>query len=134
MSIYVQTRDGCFPLLGWSTWKHIACGKLQLPEDLAWLYFETFDLLIGHSPEERLELAECFSQCSSTSDLDQQRNKVRKWQWFHLHLININQKYYIVPCLVRNFTLICVIVWFCSSHFSCRWTHYSSSCSFIFNN
>lgn len=82
MSSYVQTRAGFFPKLSWSLWKHIACGKLQLPEDVAWLYFETFDLLIGHPPEERLELAECFSQCSSASELDQQRNKVGNWLTF----------------------------------------------------
>ncbi|XP_059198707.1 TBCC domain-containing protein 1 [Centropristis striata] len=76
MAIYVRTRDGCFPILAWPMWRHIACGKLQLPEDLAWLYFETFDLLIGHPPEERLEWAECLSQCSSKSELDQQRNKL----------------------------------------------------------
>ncbi|GLD56592.1 TBCC domain-containing protein 1 [Lates japonicus] len=76
MATYVRTRDGCFPALGWSMWRHIACGKLQLPEDLAWLYFETFDLLVGHKPEERLEQAECLSQCSSKSELDQQRNKL----------------------------------------------------------
>ncbi|KAG7232019.1 hypothetical protein INR49_009989 [Caranx melampygus] len=76
MATYVRTRDGCFPILGWPMWRHIACGKLQLPEDLAWLYFETFDLLIGHTPEERLEWAECLSQCSSKRELDQQRNKL----------------------------------------------------------
>ncbi|XP_072253662.1 TBCC domain-containing protein 1 [Leuresthes tenuis] len=76
MAIYVRTRDGCFPALAWPLWRHIACGKLQLPEDLAWLYFETFDLLLGHTPEERLEWAECLSQCSSKSELDQQRNKL----------------------------------------------------------
>ncbi|XP_072301046.1 TBCC domain-containing protein 1 [Eucyclogobius newberryi] len=76
MAIYVRTRDGCFPVLSWPMWRHIACGKLQLPEDLAWLYFETFDLLVGHSPEQRLEWAESFSLCSSKSELDQQRNKL----------------------------------------------------------
>lgn len=76
MALYVRTRDGCFPYLGWPMWRHIACGKLQLPEDLAWLYFETFDLLIVHTPEKRLEWAESLSQCSSKSELDQQRNKV----------------------------------------------------------
>ncbi|XP_074513687.1 TBCC domain-containing protein 1 [Sebastes fasciatus] len=76
MAVYVRTRDGCFPALGWPMWRHIACGKLQLSEDFAWLYFETFDLLIGHTPEERLEWAECLSQCSSKSELDQQRNKL----------------------------------------------------------
>lgn len=69
-------------------WRHIACGKLQLPEDLAWLYFETFDLLNNHSPEERLEWAECLSQCSSKSELDQQRNKVKGvYGWKNVRLI-----------------------------------------------
>lgn len=76
MAIYVRTRDGCFPILGWPMWRHIACGKLQFPEDHAWLYFETFDLLNGHTPEERLEWAECLSQCSTKDELDQQRNKL----------------------------------------------------------
>lgn len=76
MAAYVRTRDGCYPRLGWLMWRHIACGKLQLPEDLAWLYFETFDLLAPHTPEERLEWAEALSQCSSPKELDKQRSKV----------------------------------------------------------
>ncbi|XP_029936465.1 TBCC domain-containing protein 1 [Myripristis murdjan] len=76
MATYVRTRDGCFPVLSWSMWRHIACGKLQLPDDLAWLYFETFDLLVGHAPEKRLEWAESLSQCSSQSELDHQRSKL----------------------------------------------------------
>ncbi|XP_077435841.1 TBCC domain-containing protein 1 [Vanacampus margaritifer] len=75
MATYVRTRDGCFPSLTWAMWRHIACGKLQLAEDLAWLYFETFDLFTGHSPGDRLEWAECLSQCSSKSELDHQRNE-----------------------------------------------------------
>lgn len=78
MSVYVRTRDGCYPALSWPMWRHIACGKLQLQEDLAWLYFETFDLLNGHSPQQRLEWAECLSLCSSKNQLDQQRNKVTR--------------------------------------------------------
>lgn len=76
MASYVRTRDGCFPSLGWSMWRHIACGKLQLPEDLAWLYMETFDLLLSHTPEQRLERAESFSQCSNKSELNAQRTKL----------------------------------------------------------
>uniref|UniRef100_A0A1A8GMD7 TBCC domain-containing protein 1 n=1 Tax=Nothobranchius korthausae TaxID=1143690 RepID=A0A1A8GMD7_9TELE len=74
MAIYVRTRDGCFPVLGWPRWKRIACGKLLLPEDVAWLYFETFDLLVDHHPQQRLEWAERLSQCSSKSELDHARN------------------------------------------------------------
>ncbi|XP_041936609.1 TBCC domain-containing protein 1 [Alosa sapidissima] len=76
MAAYVHTRDGCYPRLGWLMWRHIACGKLQLVEDLAWLYFETFDLLAQHTPEERLEWAEALSQCSSPKELDKQRSKL----------------------------------------------------------
>ncbi|KAM9804462.1 TBCC domain-containing protein 1 [Neosynchiropus ocellatus] len=75
MVVYVRTRDG-FPILCWSKWRHMACGKLQLPEELAWLYFEAFDLLVAHTAEEKLERAESFSQCSSKSELDQQRRKI----------------------------------------------------------
>ncbi|XP_056320755.1 TBCC domain-containing protein 1 [Danio aesculapii] len=76
MSSYVRTRDGCFPRLGWQMWRHIACGKLQLAEDLAWLYFETFDLLMPHSAEQRLEWAEALSQCHTQKELDRQRCKL----------------------------------------------------------
>ncbi|KAJ8396313.1 hypothetical protein AAFF_G00018900 [Aldrovandia affinis] len=76
MAVYVRTREGCYPRLGWPMWRHIACGKLQLPEDLAWLYFETFDLLTPHVPEERLGWAEALSQCGSPKELDRVRSKL----------------------------------------------------------
>lgn len=34
-----------FPRISYAVWKHIACNKLQLSEDLAWLYFETYLLV-----------------------------------------------------------------------------------------
>lgn len=76
MACYVRTRDGCFPRLGWHMWRHIACGKLQLPEETAWLYFETFDLLGPHSAQEKLERAEALSQCLNPRDLEHQRSKL----------------------------------------------------------
>ncbi|XP_072542725.1 TBCC domain-containing protein 1 [Salminus brasiliensis] len=76
MACYVRTREGCFPQLGWHMWRHIACGKLQLAEELAWLYFETFDLLVPRCPEEKLEWAEALSQSQSPRELDRQRSKL----------------------------------------------------------
>ncbi|KAK0147054.1 TBCC domain-containing protein 1 [Merluccius polli] len=76
MALYVRTRDGCFPFLSWPMWRHIACGKLQLQEELAWLYFETFDLLTARTPEEKLGWAESLSQCSNSKELDHQRSKL----------------------------------------------------------
>ncbi|XP_066542269.1 TBCC domain-containing protein 1 [Hoplias malabaricus] len=76
MAVYIRTREGCFPRLGWHMWRHIACGKLQLAEELAWLYFETFDLLSSRSPEEKLEWAEALSQSQSAREIDRQRSKL----------------------------------------------------------
>ncbi|KAI0227618.1 hypothetical protein LSAT2_021908 [Lamellibrachia satsuma] len=59
-----------FPRLGYSVWKNIACNKLQLPMDLAWMYFVTFDMLVVTTPEEKLERDEMFAQCSSQQELE----------------------------------------------------------------
>ncbi|XP_030065610.1 TBCC domain-containing protein 1 isoform X1 [Microcaecilia unicolor] len=72
MSSYVRTRanDGCYPRLSWAMWKHIACGKLQLTENLAWLYFEVFDSLVERTAEERLEWAETMCSCKSMEEYE----------------------------------------------------------------
>ncbi|XP_015991738.2 TBCC domain-containing protein 1 isoform X3 [Rousettus aegyptiacus] len=76
ISTYVRTREGAYPRLYWSTWRHIACGKLQLPKDLAWLYFEIFDSLAAKAPEERLEWSEILSNCTSEDEVEKQRNQL----------------------------------------------------------
>ena len=32
-----------WPMLSWKVWRHMACEKLGMAEQLAWVYFETFD-------------------------------------------------------------------------------------------
>ncbi|XP_005999142.1 TBCC domain-containing protein 1 isoform X2 [Latimeria chalumnae] len=78
MATYVRGRaeEGCFPRLLWPMWKHIACGKLQLAGDLAWIYFETFDSLVERTPEQRLEWAEAVSLCSSEEEIEKLKNKL----------------------------------------------------------
>ncbi|XP_065396411.1 TBCC domain-containing protein 1 isoform X2 [Macaca fascicularis] len=78
ISTYVQIRatEGAYPRLYWSTWRHIACGKLQLAKDLAWLYFEIFDSLSVKTPEERLEWSEVLSNCLSEEEVEKQRNQL----------------------------------------------------------
>ncbi|XP_036880108.2 TBCC domain-containing protein 1 isoform X3 [Manis javanica] len=78
ISTYVRTRatEGAYPRLYWSTWRHIACGKLQLTKDLAWLYFEIFDSLVVKTPEERLEWSEILSNCMSEEEVEKQRNQL----------------------------------------------------------
>ncbi|XP_004834890.1 TBCC domain-containing protein 1 isoform X1 [Heterocephalus glaber] len=78
IATYVRTRaiERAYPRMYWSTWRHIACGKLQLAKDVAWLYFEIFDSLSMRSPEERLEWSEILSNCISENEIEKQRNQV----------------------------------------------------------
>ncbi|XP_040858798.1 TBCC domain-containing protein 1 isoform X1 [Ochotona curzoniae] len=78
ISSYVRTRaaEGAYPRLSWSTWRRIACGKLQLPKELAWLYFEIFDGLVVKTPEERLEWSELLSNCTSEDEIEKQRSQL----------------------------------------------------------
>ncbi|XP_044290322.1 TBCC domain-containing protein 1 isoform X2 [Varanus komodoensis] len=78
MSTYVRMRsgEGYYPCLSWPMWRHIACGKLQLNKDLAWLYFELFDSLVERTSLEQFEWAEVMSNCSTEEELEKQRNKL----------------------------------------------------------
>ncbi|XP_015355446.1 TBCC domain-containing protein 1 isoform X2 [Marmota marmota marmota] len=78
IATYVRIRatEGAYPRLYWSTWRHIACGKLQLAKDLAWLYFEVFDSLSVRTPEKRLEWSEILSNCMSEDEVEKQRNQL----------------------------------------------------------
>ncbi|XP_041457142.1 TBCC domain-containing protein 1-like [Lytechinus variegatus] len=54
IALYAKNKGKTgYPRLAYSTWKHIACNKLGMLEDLAWMYFEGFDMLCDYSPEER---------------------------------------------------------------------------------
>ncbi|EDK97634.1 mCG128258, isoform CRA_c, partial [Mus musculus] len=78
IATYVRTRatEGAYPHLYWPTWRHIACGKLQLAKDLAWLYFEMFDNLSVRTPEERLEWSEILSNCATEEEVEKQRSQL----------------------------------------------------------
>ncbi|XP_053327515.1 TBCC domain-containing protein 1 [Spea bombifrons] len=78
MATYVRTRsgEGCYPRLCWSMWRHIACGKLQLVEETAWLYFEVFHNLSERSAPKSLEWAEVASSCTSVEEYEKARSKL----------------------------------------------------------
>ncbi|XP_053554522.1 TBCC domain-containing protein 1 [Bombina bombina] len=78
MSTYVRTRsvEGCYPRLYWVMWRHIACGKLQLEEDTAWLYFEVFHSLSEKNAQKSLEWAEAASSCTSLEEYEKVKSKL----------------------------------------------------------
>lgn len=76
---YARARadQGCFPRLRWPCWRHIACGKLQLSREIAWLYFELFRGLLGPAPPLRLRWAEAAAACANAEELERERSKAR---------------------------------------------------------
>lgn len=109
ISTYVRTRatEGAYPRLYWSTWRHIACGKLQLAKDLAWLYFEIFDSLAVKTPEERLEWSEILSNCMSEDEIEKQRNKVWIYMYVYVCLIILRNKLSLIFVLAVQYVVLC---------------------------
>ncbi|CAL1529173.1 unnamed protein product [Lymnaea stagnalis] len=63
--IYSKNKGSAgFPRLSYSMWQHIACNKLHLSEDLAWMYFQTC-LFFTENPSsiECIEKNERFALC-----------------------------------------------------------------------
>ncbi|XP_032831239.2 TBCC domain-containing protein 1 [Petromyzon marinus] len=74
VAAYVRIRPLGFPRLTWPMWRHVACGKLQLPEEVAWLYMESCDTLAPEwTAQRRLEWAEEVSECRSRASTEQLR-------------------------------------------------------------
>ncbi|XP_059154104.1 TBCC domain-containing protein 1-like [Physella acuta] len=63
--IYSKNKGSAgFPRLSYSMWQHIACNKLHLSEDLAWMYFHTCQFFTENpSPIECIEKDEMFALC-----------------------------------------------------------------------
>jgi len=57
-------------------WSHIAKSKFHLSEELAWLYFDTFDVISDMSASDRLHLAHMTTKCSTQEELEQLRKRV----------------------------------------------------------
>lgn len=77
--IYAKNKgETCFPKMSYSVWKHIACNKLLLAEDLAWMYFHTCHLFSEDmSPVERVEWDQEFANCTTKQEREQLRSRVK---------------------------------------------------------
>lgn len=77
--IYAKNKgESCFPKITYSVWRHIACNKLLLAEDLAWMYFHNCHLFSEDmSPVERVEWDQEFSNCSTKQERDLMQSRVK---------------------------------------------------------
>ena len=76
---YVKSKKGSnnYPNITYALWRTIALHKLQLPEDLAWMYFSTFDTINDSSTSEnRINLDERLSYCKNDKEIEMIRETV----------------------------------------------------------
>jgi len=59
---------GGYPRISYAIWKHVACNKLQISEDLAWLYFQTCDAITEQNCELKLMVAEQYLGCKTDEE------------------------------------------------------------------
>ncbi|KAL5477734.1 hypothetical protein EMCRGX_G024572 [Ephydatia muelleri] len=74
---YARSKEkNAYPWMSYSVWLHIAKNKLHLSDELAWLYFETFDVISDIEVQDRIKLLEMIKKCSSPKELDHLRRRV----------------------------------------------------------
>jgi len=59
---------GGYPRISYAIWKHVACNKLQISEDWAWLYFQTCDAITEQNCELKLMVAEQYLGCKTDEE------------------------------------------------------------------
>ncbi|XP_014663452.1 PREDICTED: TBCC domain-containing protein 1-like [Priapulus caudatus] len=66
---YSKTKANLgFPRLSYSVWKHIACNKLSMSEELAWMYFSLCDLLSEKSRDQFLRCDRLYARGTSAEE------------------------------------------------------------------
>ncbi|XP_064612492.1 TBCC domain-containing protein 1-like isoform X2 [Liolophura sinensis] len=75
---YCKTKGkNGFPRMNYSVWKHIACNKLQLTEDLAWMYFTVCHLLSeATSARDRADFDLRLARCTVQVERDALKNSL----------------------------------------------------------
>ncbi|XP_029653049.1 TBCC domain-containing protein 1-like [Octopus sinensis] len=85
-----------FPRISYTVWKHIACNKIHLPEDLAWLYFSTCHILSENiNPADRVEWNQRYARCLTS----QEREGLKKQ-------LNIDTYKFVLFLYIQQFTKV----------------------------
>ncbi|THD18349.1 TBCC domain-containing protein 1 [Fasciola hepatica] len=62
-----------FPKLSYSVWKHVACNKLQLSEELAWVLFHTCLAMCNYHMEKVKDMEERLFNAANSAEFDRLR-------------------------------------------------------------
>lgn len=74
LNMYAKSKgDAGYPRLSYPVWEHVACGKFKISEELAWMYFETFDMVAEDSCTTQLEWKENFAKCATDKEIERMK-------------------------------------------------------------
>ncbi|CAM2704569.1 unnamed protein product [Rotaria socialis] len=59
-----------YPKMNYMLWRHIACSKLHMSEELAWMYFETYSMLTNTSAQRRIQTDIQMGKASTTAEIE----------------------------------------------------------------
>lgn len=59
-----------YPKMNYMLWRHIACSKLHMSEELAWMYFETYSILTNVSSQRRIQTDIQMAKATSTTEIE----------------------------------------------------------------
>ncbi|XP_046840544.1 TBCC domain-containing protein 1-like [Xenia sp. Carnegie-2017] len=77
LNTYARTKGNAgYPRLSYPIWKHVACEKFKMSEELSWMYFETFDMVAEDSCTTQLKWKEDCAKCSTAEDKERLKSGV----------------------------------------------------------
>lgn len=77
LNSYARSKNAAgYPRLSYPVWKHVACDKFKISEELAWMYFETFDMMSEEGCTTQLEWKESFAKCGTGEEKEKMKANV----------------------------------------------------------
>ncbi|CAF0857835.1 unnamed protein product [Rotaria sp. Silwood1] len=65
-----KSNTAGYPKMNYMLWRHIACSKLHMSEELAWMYFETYGMLTNISAQRRIQTDIQMAKANGTPEIE----------------------------------------------------------------
>ncbi|CAF1206396.1 unnamed protein product [Rotaria sordida] len=65
-----KSNTAGYPKMNYMLWRHIACSKLHMSEELAWMYFETYGVLTNTLAQRRIQTDIQMAKANSTAEIE----------------------------------------------------------------
>ncbi|CAF1286843.1 unnamed protein product, partial [Didymodactylos carnosus] len=72
---YMKKNEKCgYPKMNYILWRHIACQKLHMSEELAWMYFESYSLLTNGGNAKRTQLDAQMAKATTSAEIERSKD------------------------------------------------------------